>query len=81
MRHRHHLRMLFPQTPVVTDVWRVTGVAQLALAAYDLAGDRGVGALDQSGVVGEVVHEADDVRQFGEGREGGSAFVIRRGSS
>jgi len=38
-----------------------------------LAGDGGAGPLDQSGVVSEVVHEADDVRQLGEGREGGSA--------
>lgn len=76
VRHGRHLGAGPAQAPVVADVRGGAGVAQLLLAADDLAGDGGAGPLDQSGVVGEVVHEADDVRQVGEGGEGRAALVV-----
>ncbi len=64
------------QGGVVADVGDVAGVLEDLLAALDLAGEGGVDALDEAGLVLEVGDDAGDVRQVGEGREGGAALVV-----
>ena len=68
--------MLRPKTPVVGDVGGGPGVAQLLLAAGHLSGQRRPSAFDEPGVISEVVHEADDVRQRREGGEGRASLVV-----
>ena len=52
------------------------GVLEHLLAAPDLAGEAGVDALDEPGLVLQVGDHPGDVRQFGERGEGGAALVV-----
>ncbi len=64
------------QCGVVTDVGDVARVLEDLLAALDLAGERGVDALDEAGLVLQVGDDTGDVRQVRERREGRTALVV-----
>ncbi len=64
------------QRGVVADVGDVARVLEDLLAALDLAGERGVDALDETGLVLQVGDDPGDVRQVRERREGRTALVV-----
>lgn len=69
-------RLFGAQRVVVADVGDVARVLEHLLAALDLAGERGVHALDQTGLVLQVGDDTGDVRQTGERRERRTALVV-----
>ena len=64
------------QRPVGGDVRDVPGVAQHLLASLHLAGQAGVDAFDEAGVVGQVRDDARDLGCAVEGSEGSAALVV-----
>ena len=76
MGHRSHLWVFCSKTSVVCDVGGGPCIAQLLLAAGHLSGQRSPSSFDEPGVISEVVHETDDVRQRCEGGEGCASLIV-----